>query len=124
MNKLEAIERVNKRLGKPALTDKNTHFANIVLYGTEEGWWLKIPYLTFKKELHFILNNEKGKSFQHLTINANQILSPGMKFRSSEGAADAFIPSANPKRLIDALEGGSKYNFTRHVVNDYRHEAR
>lgn len=121
MNKADAIKRINDRLGKPTLTDKNTHFANVVLYGTDEGWWLKIPFLTFKQELHFVLNNEKAKTFQHLRINANQILSPGMKFRSSDGAADAFIPSANPKRLVDALTGGSKYNFTKHFVNDYRH---
>ena len=121
MTKTEAIKRINDRLGKPALTDKNTHFSNVVVYGTDEGWWLKIPYLTFKQELHFVLNNEKTKSFQHLTINANQILSPGMKFRSSDGAADAFMSASSPKRLIDLLAGGSKYNFTRHVVNEYRH---
>jgi hypothetical protein len=122
MNKTDAIKRINDRLGKPALTDKNTHFANVVPYGADEGWWLKIPYLTFKQELHFILNNEKTKTFQHLTINANQILSPGMKFRSSDaGAADAFMSASSPKRLVDTLAGGSKYNFTRHVVNEYRH---
>lgn len=121
MNKTDAIKRINDRLGKPALTEKNTHFSNVVLYGTEEGWWLKIPFLTFKQELHFVLNNEKTKTFQHLKVNANQILSPGMKFRSTDGAADAFISAANPKRLADQLDGGSKYNFTKHVVNEYRH---
>jgi hypothetical protein len=121
MNKEDAIRRINERLGTTALNDKNTHFANIVVYGTDEGWWLKIPYLGFKKDLHLVLNNEKGKTFQHLTIKGNQLLSPGMKFRSSDAAADAFIPSANPKRLVDALQGGSKYNFTRHVVEQYRH---
>ena len=121
MTKTEAIKRINERLGKPALNDKNTHFSNVVVYGTDEGWWLKIPFLTFKHELHFILNNEKTKTFQHLTINANQILSPGMKFRSSDGCADAFMSVSSPKRLIDLLQGGSKYNFTRHVVNEYRH---
>ena len=121
MTKIEAMKRINDRLGQAALNDKNTHFANVVAYGTDAGWWLKIPYLTFKQELHFILNNEKTKSFQHLTIGANQILSPGMKFRSSDGAADAFMSAAAPKRLVDLLQGGSKYNFTRHVVNEYRH---
>lgn len=121
MNKADAIKRINDRLGKPALTDKNTHFSNVVVYGTDEGWWLKIPFLTFKQELHFVLNNEKTKTFQHLKVNANQILSPGMKFRSGDGAADAFMSAANPKRLVDLLQGGSKYNFTKHLVNEYRH---
>lgn len=121
MNKADAIKRINDRLGKPTLTDKNTHFANVVVYGTDEGWWLKIPFLTFKQELHFVLNNEKTKTFQHLKVNANQILSPGMKFRSTDGAADAFMSASNPKRLVDVLDGGSKYNFTKHLVNEYRH---
>ncbi len=121
MNKADAIKRINDRLGTAALHDKNTHFSNVTVYGADEGWWLKIPFLTFKQELHFILNNEKTKSFQHLMVNPNQILSPGMKFRSSDGAADAFMSAANPKRLVDSLQGGSKYNFTKHFVNDYRH---
>ena len=99
MTKNEAMKRINDRLGKPTLTDKNTHFASVASYGTDEGWWLKIPFLTFKQELHFILNNEKTKSFQHLKIGANQILSPGMRFRSTGGAADAFMSASAPKRL-------------------------
>lgn len=121
MTKIEAIKRINERLGKLVLTEKNTHFSNVVVYAADEGWWLKIPYLTFKQELHFVLNNEKTKTFQHLQLKANQILSPGMKFRSSDGAADAFMSASTPKRLIDLLPGGSKYNFTRHVVNEYKH---
>lgn len=121
MTKIEAMKRINDRLGHAALSERNTHFANVVAYGTDAGWWLKLPYLSFQRELHIILNNEKTKSFQHLTIGARQILSPGMKFRSSDGAADAFLSASAPKRLIDLLQGGSKYNFTRHVVNEYRH---
>ncbi|MET3133362.1 hypothetical protein AAKU55_003652 [Oxalobacteraceae bacterium GrIS 1.11] len=121
MTKIEAMKRINERLARAALSDKNTHFASVVVYGPDEGWWLKIPYLGFNQELHIVLNNEKSKSFQHLTINARQILSPGMKFRSSDGAADAFMSASAPKRLIDLLQGGSKYNFTRHVVSEYRY---
>ena len=121
MTKNEAMKRINDRLGKPTLTDKNTHFSSVTNYGTDEGWWLKIPFLTFKQELHFILNNEKTKSFQHLKIGANQILSPGMRFRSTGGAADAFMSASAPKRLVDLLDGGSKYNFTKHFINDYRY---
>ena len=121
MNKTDAIKRINTRLGKPVLTEQNTHFADVVNYGSDEGWWLKIPFLTFKKELHFILNSGKTKSFQHLCIKANQILSPGMKFRSGTGAAEAFLSAANPRRLVDQLDGGSKYNFTKHFVSEYRH---
>lgn len=121
MTKSDAIKRINERLGKPALTDKNTHYAEVVMYGTEEGWWLKLPFLAFKNELHIILNNAKTKSFQHLCIKANQILSPAMKFRKGGAEADAFMPASSPKRLIDTLQGGTKYNFTRHVVNEYRH---
>lgn len=121
MNKTDAIRRINERLGKPALTDKNTHFCEVVPYGADEGWWLKLPFLSFKNELHIVLNNAKTRSFQHLRIDANQILSPAMKFRKGAAAAEAFLSASTPKRLVDLLDGGSKYNFTRYVVNDYRH---
>ena len=49
MTKNEAMKRINDRLGKPTLTEKNTHFASVASYGTDEGWWLKIPFLTFKQ---------------------------------------------------------------------------
>lgn len=121
MTKTDAIKRINERLGKPLLNDTNTHYATVVVYGTDEGWWLKIPFLGFKREQHFILNNDQTKSFQHLTIKGGQILSPAMKFRSTDGAADAFLSASSPKRLIDLLQGGSKYNFSKHLVNEYRH---
>lgn len=121
MNQTDAMKRINDRLGKPVLTQQNTHFANVVPYGADEGWWLKIPYLDFKKDLHIVLNNEKTRRFQHLHIPARQILSPGMKFRGTGVHADAFLSAATPQRLIDLLQGGSKYNFTRHVVSEYRH---
>jgi len=121
MNKTDAIQRINDRLGKPALTDRNTHFADIGNYGGEAGWWLKIPFLGFKQDLHFVLNNEKGGTFQYLKIDGGKIFSPAKQFRAGDGAAEAFLPSANPRRLADALPGGSKYNFTKHFVADYRH---
>jgi hypothetical protein len=107
-------------LGKPTLTDKNTHFASVASYGTDEGWWLKIPFLTFKQELHFILNNE-DEELPAPEDRRQRILSPGMKFRSTGGAADAFMSASAPKRLVDLLDGGSKYNFTKHFINDYRY---
>jgi hypothetical protein len=121
MTKLDAIKRINERLGKSVLNEQNTQFANVVPCGSDAGWWLKLPFPNFKKESHFILNNENGKTFLHLTIQANQILSPAMRFRSSAGAADAFISSASPKRLVDTLDGGRKYNFSKHLVDSYRH---
>jgi hypothetical protein len=121
MTKIEAMKRINDRLGKPQLTERNTHFSSVVAYAADAGWWLKIPFLGFGKELHLILNNEQTKTFQHLRIGAGQILSPAMKFRSTDGAADAFMSAASPKRLVDLLPGGSKYNFTKHLVDQYRH---
>ncbi len=121
MTKNEAIKRVNDRLGAVHLTDKNTHFASVVPYGADAGWWLKIPFLSFKQDLHLILNDEKTKSFQHLKIAGGQILSPGTKFRTSDFCADAFMTAGAPKRLVDLLQGGSKYNFTKHLVAHYSH---
>lgn len=121
MNKADAIKRINSRLGKPTLTEQNTIFSTLATYGTDLGWWLKLPFASFRKELHIVLNNDSTQTFQHLKINASQILSPATKFRCSDGAADAFMTASAPKRLIDLLQGGCKYNFTKHVVNEYKH---
>lgn len=85
-----------------------------------EGWWLNIPLANFKKELHIILNRENTKVFLHLKMRAGEILSPAMKFRCKDQMADIFISAANLKRLVDVLPGGSKHNFSKHLVAEYR----
>ena len=119
MTKDEAIQRVNKAFGSPLLHAQNTIWASTARYGPDEGWWLNIPLLQFKKEIHILLNNEKAKSFKHLRIKASEILSPAMKFRCKDQVAEAFISAANTRKMADILQGGTKHNFSKHVIADY-----
>lgn len=121
MNKLEAILIANESLQQQLLNEKNTQFSQVVRYAAKEGWWLNIPLVNFKKECHFLICNEKAKTILHLCIKANNILSPATKFRVKDGVADIFISSANPKKLTDCLEGGSKYSFNKHLVDEHRY---
>ena len=120
MTKNEAIQRVNEDLRANLLNERNTHWSTLAHHGSDEGWWLNIPYLSFRQELHFLLNNEKTKVFRHLRIKAGQILSPGTKFSSKDAGAEVFISAANPKRLVDILPGGSKLSFNKYVMGEYK----
>jgi hypothetical protein len=120
MNKAEAIQIANESLQANLLNDSNTQFSKVVRYVNDEGWWLNIPLANFRKENHFLICSEKAGVIRHLTIKANQILSPATKFRVKDGVADIFISAGNPKKLIDVLEGGTKYSFHKHFVDEHR----
>ena len=120
MTKIEAIKRVNEAQGTKLLNDSNTFWSNCGRNANEEGWWLNIPLSNFKKEIHIVLNRESTKVFLHLKLKASEILSPAMKFRCKDQMADIFISTANLKRLVDVLPGGSKHSFSKHVVAEYR----
>ncbi|MBY0572157.1 MAG: hypothetical protein K2P84_00625 [Undibacterium sp.] len=121
MNKSLAIQIANESLRLNLLNEANTQFSQVVRYVSDEGWWLNIPLANFRKENHFLLCNEKAGMIRHLTIKANHILSPATKFRVKDGVADIFISAANPKKLVDVLQGGSKYSFNKHLVDEHRY---
>ncbi len=121
MNKAEAIQIANESLRANLLNEGNTQFSQVVRYVSDDGWWLNIPLANFRKENHFLLCSEKAKTLRHLTIKANNILSPATKFRVKDGVADVFISAANPKKLVDILQGGSKYSFNKHLVDEHRY---
>lgn len=120
MTKNEAIKQVNQALGARVLNDRNTQWSTVVPYAGDEGWWLNIPLAGFRQERHFLIGSEKAKTFRHITIKANAILSPATKFRCKDQLADIFISAANPKKLVDVLAGGSKFSFNKYVVGEYR----
>ena len=120
MTKTEAIKRINEALGSAVLNERNTVWSNSAPHAGDQGWWLNLPLSQFKKEIHILLNHEQAKTFRHLKIKANEILSPAMKFRCKDQVADIFISSINPKKLADVLAGGTKYNFGKHVLAEYR----
>ena len=119
MTKEDGIKQVNAAFGSRLLTEQNTFWSNMSRYGTDEGWWVNIPLSQFKKEIHILLNNDKARSFRHLRIKASEILSPAMKFRCKDQLAEAFISAANTRKLADVLDGGTKHNFSKHVIAEY-----
>ncbi|MBR7801788.1 hypothetical protein [Undibacterium fentianense] len=121
MNKSEAIYIANESLRANVLNEGNTQFSQIVRYVNDEGWWLNIPLANFRKENHFLLCSEKNRIIRHLMLKPNGILSPATKFRVKDGVADVFISAANPKKLVDILQGGSKYSFNKHLVDEHRY---
>jgi len=121
MSKTAAIQHINAAVGTRVLNDANTIWSTVGRYGNEEGWWLAIPLAKFKADLHIVLQRDSSKLWIHLTINARTILSPAMKFRCKDQAAECFIPCANMRRLIDTLPGGSKHNFGKHLQAEYRY---
>lgn len=58
MTKNEAIKRVNDTLGSALLNERNTHWASVVANAGDEGWWIHIPLLQFKKDIHILLCSE------------------------------------------------------------------
>jgi hypothetical protein len=120
MTKNEAIKIVNEALRANLLNDRNTQWSTVVPYAGDEGWWLNIPLSGFRQERHFLIGSEKSKTFRHIMIKANVILSPATKFRCKDQVADIFISAANPKKLVDVLPGGSKFSFNKYVLGEYR----
>ncbi len=122
MNKNEALAFVNRRESKSVLTTKNTHWANLSLYGGNEGWWLNIPFDKFSENLYFILNNENSSQFILVRIPGNAINKPLLIFRDKEGTADIFIESINTIKLsssdplIDIQSNGTEYDFSIYQV--------
>jgi len=121
MTKEEAILLANESLRTNTLHGANTQFSHVVRNVNDEGWWLNIPLVNFRKENHFLLCSEKARIIRHLVLKPNAILSPATRFRIKDGIADIFISAANPKRLADKLAGGSKYSFNKHLVDEYRY---
>lgn len=120
MNKAEAIQIANESLRSNQLNEGNTQFSQVVRYTNLEGWWLNIPMANFRRGCHFLLCSEKAKIIKHLMIKPNNILSPATKFRVKDGVADIFISAANPQKLVDVLEGGTKYSFNKHLIDEHR----
>lgn len=120
MNKAEAISIANDSLRSNALNEGNTQFSQLVRYVNNEGWWLNIPLANFRRENHFLICSEKARMIRHIMLKPNCILSPATKFRVKDGIADVFISAANPKKLVDILEGGSKYSFNKHLIDEHR----
>lgn len=99
MNKNQAIALINKNDGVDVLTVRNTHWANLSVYGGKEGWWLNVPFDKFRKDLFFILNSEIFGQLLYVYIPPSSINNPRSVFRNKEDTADIFISAVNAGKL-------------------------
>lgn len=127
MDKNQAIELINKKQGKTVLSQKNTHWANLTIYGGKDGWWINVPFNKFKENLYFILNNEKSGRLLYVAIPKKAIDNPCSIFRNKKDTADIFITSVNPEilrkkdTLIDEQSNGTKHDFSVYQVELIEH---
>lgn len=123
MTKNQAIRQINESVGFNRLNIKNTHWSNVVEYGTDEGWWLNIPFYKFSQGLNLILNNEKQGQFLHVIIPANSIRNPESTFRNKDDTADIFMPIFGQYRLVDTQSGSTRHNFIVYSIKEYTHSV-
>ena len=119
MTKNEAIRNINRQIGVARLNSANTHWSNIVEYGSSEGWWLNIPFHKFSQDLHLILNCAALHRYIHITVPANSVVAPRSHFRNKNDSADIFIPSTGRDRLVDLQSGSSRHDFGKYPTIDY-----
>jgi len=129
MNKNQAIALINKKQREFVLTKKNTHWANLSVYGGKDGWWINVPFSKFAKHLFFVLNNDQPGQFAFISIPQNAIVSPHTTFRNKENTADIFIAAVNRKQLnstdalIDIQSNGTEHDFSNYQVEIIKYSA-
>ena len=129
MNKNQAIALIKKSHKQISLTGKNTHWANLSVYGGKDGWWLNVPFGKFSENLYFVLNNEQSGQLFFVHIPSKSIPDPHSKFRNKENTADIFISAANTDNLsqgdslIDAQSNGTEHDFSSYHVEVIRYSS-
>lgn len=116
MDKNVAMKLLNNKLYPEMLSAQNTHWSNIVNYGSKTGWWLNIPFYKFDNDLFFILNNSLQKYFYCVKLPAKTIASPQTKFRDKNNTADIFMPCAGNYRMIDVQSKSSMFDFNPYQI--------
>ncbi len=106
---------------------KNTHWANLSVYGGKDGWWLNVPFSKFEENLFFVLNNEQSGQMVFISIPSNSISNSRSIFRNKENTADIFISAVNIENmsntdaLIDTQSNGTEHDFSVHSVQVLLH---
>ena len=122
MNKNKAIYIMNEKFTASMLNIRNTHWSNLVEYGSEIGWWLNVPFHKFEKDLYLVLNDEPNNSFYCIKIPAQTATIPQQKFRNKQGSADIFMPSSGRKRMVDTQSGSSEFDFNTYKIAEVKYE--
>ena len=119
MTKNEAIKRVNGALGSPLLNERNTHWASVVPCRRRRLVDSHSLAAVQKGNPHPAVQR-KGQVFPPSENQGQRNPQPGHEFRCKDQVADIFISAASPRKLADILAGGTKHNFSKHIVSEYR----
>lgn len=129
MNNNQAIALINGKQEQHLLSIKNTHWANLSIYGGKDGWWLNVPFNKLEEQLYFILNNKQLGQMYFINIPSNSIANPLSVFRNKGNKADIFIDAINGKKLrnvvtlIDKQSNGTEYDFSACYVETLKYSA-
>jgi hypothetical protein len=121
MNKKLASQMVNNSEVSPVLnpnSNGNVHWSNVNI--SKEVWWLDIPALKFKNDLHLILNNESSKQFFWVLIKNGEIPNPYNCFRRlRENYISIEISSDTSNMFVDVKNGGTGVNFGKFKIKEF-----
>jgi len=119
MNKKMALDIINAKSGEIKLTNRNTHWSDIVEYGKDFGWWLNIPFHKFQEGFYMILNNVQDEIIIFLKIPGNTIHNPESKFRNKGNTADIFISYRDKASLTDIQSNSTSFKFAEYIIQEY-----
>ena len=119
LDKTSAMAKVNEHMGRELLSHHNTIFANI--NSAKDVWWLNVHPRKFGSDLHIILMKQGGSGLIWLRITAGFISAPEEVFRvrPDNGLVDVEISSRRQRYMKDVKNGGTGYDFRRHVEYEW-----
>ena len=105
MKKFQAINYLNKQLGKEVLKNSNTNFSNI--NSRRSVWWMNIKLERLKEDFNILLVGENELIW--LKIPANSF-DPYRDFRiwEEKNAADLYISSDRSYRYLKDISSGAR----------------
>jgi hypothetical protein len=115
MTKNEAIKMINKKLDRPILNTKNTHFANV--NSAKDVWWFDLPISkAFSNDLaylHLLIYQPRGGELNHLLVPTNMFKDNRTKFviREEKATLSLELSAEKTTYLTDVRPGSGRVSF-------------
>lgn len=120
MNKKQAMGMVNEYLGDVVLRGNNTTFAKKPDADAQrQVWWLEIDPQNFTEERHILLANDPGLIWLRIKANTFQNPEKVFKIRQDKDRVALEISNSGSPYLCDIRNGGTGYNFRRHIEREW-----
>ena len=114
----QAIEYVNSQIDQSLLNCQNANLANVNT--RRPVWWLHIPLNRTCRELHILLKRQDG-GLVWLKLPANTLSEERFRCRKirDKKKIDLEIGTEGVDYLKDIKSGGTRYDFSPHVVHEF-----